>query len=540
MIDGGTSFDPISCFALSSTETAGYLTETPASTQSMSPVFPLTPVASENSLVKQHDDIGLRAILFAEFNNVHGPMVAYQWPENFIPRTDSAKERLETTKDMGLYGTFLIPHEALSGHLCSWTHGRYTFLTCPVTYEDPKYFRNQYRTNLIFAFDSHAQIKPFHSVIRRVSQSFQMLERDFEWVSRQSKTATLTRGDAPTDTPSRSDKSGDKNGIGAPSELLGKSRPSVVSLEDALLQTPVPAAGAEDAAPAGGQQAAAGDDCGASMGPIADMPSISQVLKEVGEGLCNNNEAVIELGRGEILTYKYFPPIPCPPEVQPWDVPVQLHTPENTGEWDLALQMIIPRVDGRRTVAAIAHLLDMPVQACCYAVRHLVYYGFVRTIDVFQYSNIYTLIPRTFAHFCGQRVRDPNVLRYVSRDPTDPIAIVPLIQFYQVFGAHSQDSYAFALDVPGALDEFKRVETVVRLFGEQHGSSGGMWRGAERGERKLGKWRSEWRDEVQKKLSVRHAGMSTCAPPCTPCHLPLTSTCHSGLRRSERLPPQGA
>ena len=451
-----------------------------------------TPVDSADlpvweSLRPEERGLGLKAILFAEFHNVHGPIVASQWPEEFLPQTDSAKERLETTKDMGLYGTFLIPHEALSGHLCTWSHGRHTFLTCPVTYEDPKYFRNQYRTNLIFVFESTALVQPFHSVIRRVSQSFQVLERDFEWVSRQSKTSTLH-------------KKGDTAGQKAAAQPT-ESTPSA-QRDDAVLDAEAESQHCADVdEPLVKSGSTHVDDV---VGDAGDMPSIGQVLRQIGEGLNTNHEAVIEMGRGEVLTFKYFPPIADPPEVHPWQVPVvvSVPSPEDVSEWDLALKMIVPRVNDKTTVAVLAHILGMPVQSCCFAVRHLVYYGYVKMIDVFQYSNIYRLFPNAFAPFSVSKI-DQSALVYCSKDPADPISPVALINFFQAFGAQADDKvFKEGWGGGGALREFKRVETVLMCFDDKY--VGGAYSASER---KLDKWRNEWRSDTAKKLSVSHAGM---------------------------------
>eukprot|EP01064_Diplonema_japonicum_P018211 TRINITY_DN2689_c0_g1_i4.p1 TRINITY_DN2689_c0_g1~~TRINITY_DN2689_c0_g1_i4.p1 ORF type:complete len:484 (+),score=135.32 TRINITY_DN2689_c0_g1_i4:722-2173(+) len=445
--------------------------------------------------------IALEAILFAEFDNVHGPVIAHQWPLDFIPQGDCARDRMETAQDLGLYGTYLIPHEALSGHISTWTHGLHTFLSYPTTFQDPKYFRNVYRSNLIFVFPSTGSDHvAYHSVIRRVSQAFQMLERDFEWVSRQSRTATLapkTRDPPDMPTPNKEVKR-DEEGLG-----------SSTSYEDMM---------AVDEEPRG----------------VVDMLSITDVLQLLVDGLNERNEVVIPFDKnGVILTFKVFARIPDPVEVNTWDVPILLHKPsqDEISDWDLSLQMIVPILSdqrfGNRTVAVIAHALSMSPATCCFAVRHLVYFGYVRTIDIFQYSNYYTLVPHSFAVLASGTV-DSYALRFVSCDASDPVSQVSLTNFYQSFGMnplhnpvyHRHGAHCDTTRSSG----YKRVQEVLQYLDD--GIQGGQVAGrVDRAERRFERWRTEWKTDLKERLSVRHASMA---------HQTLDP--HSCVRRALRLP----
>eukprot|EP01063_Lacrimia_lanifica_P015773 TRINITY_DN22438_c0_g1_i1.p2 TRINITY_DN22438_c0_g1~~TRINITY_DN22438_c0_g1_i1.p2 ORF type:complete len:611 (+),score=238.83 TRINITY_DN22438_c0_g1_i1:93-1925(+) len=471
----------------------------------MSPLYSLSPAlfgsitsAGGVSSTSPEDDpstpppgLGLKAILFAEFDNIHGPQVVHQWPENFV-----SDQPGNTAKEIGLYGTYLIPHEALSGHVCVWTHGTWTYLTYPETFEDAKFFRNQYRTNLIFVFDAgRVEIEPFRSIIRRVSQAFQILERDFEWLSRQSKTAPLKAARTDADIPPTPNR-------GTAAGAAGAAVP-----EDAAAAAAGPAPTEADAAAAEDAEAPAA----APSSSIGDMPPITTVLRRLVEGLNTNHEAVVDFGvnNGVILSFKYFSPMPAPPEIDPWDVPVLIHLPsdDDISEMDLALQWILPRIDNVRSVAVIANVLGMPVASCCVAVRHLAYHGIIKVIDIFQNSNIYTLAPSPFAAFSTTVAGTPLdwTCRYCSRDVNDPISLVALLSFFQAFGCQPLDPGARS---DAGLAGLKRVEAVLRYFDDLPGANAVYTgrHGAGASEKaKLEKFRSEWRDELRKKLSVRHA-----------------------------------
>ena len=424
---------------------------------------PVTPIEKESRVSSK-----IQAMLFAEFDNINGPVVAHQWPTDFIGSLEEAKE-------MGLYGTYLIPHEALSGHICTWAHGQRTFLTYPVTYENPKYFRNQYRTNLIFVFEVGIDIKPYKNVIKRISQALQTLEKDCEWVSRQSRSTVLSNGKNDKDT-------------------------NAIPHTDSDSSTAV-----------------------SSTTIKSEQMHMLRLFQLIVEGLNTRNQAVVKINPGCILAFKYFPQVPDPPKVNAWDVPMIVSLPcvVEMEAWDLALQMIVPLVDNRSTVASYASALDIPIERCCLAVRHLVYVGFVILVDVFQYSNLYTLVPDVFAQYCNsvsQTDKPDNVLslKYVSRQSEDPISMSALIRFYQGFAVDVSNNNHHDAQVgivgarglhlyrqPEVPAPFKRVDVILKSIENQLTIRQSMTQ--ERSERKLQKWRSDWREEVQRRLYPRHA-----------------------------------
>lgn len=66
----------------------------------------------------------------------------------------------------------------------------------------------------------------------------------------------------------------------------------------------------------------------------------------------------------------------------------------NTAEWDLALQQIVPFIDGVKYVKRISLEADVEIAIVKKCVRQLLYYGCVTMIDIFLHSNIYAITPR--------------------------------------------------------------------------------------------------------------------------------------------------
>jgi len=93
---------------------------------------------------------------------------------------------------------------------------------------------------------------------------------------------------------------------------------------------------------------------------------------------------------GEMVSLKIFPRYPLPPTVDSHAVPVVLVALE-TKQWDLTLVRILPFVNGINTVSKISLLADVDINLVKLALQHLIYYGTVKLIDIFQFSNVYAV-----------------------------------------------------------------------------------------------------------------------------------------------------
>ena len=97
--------------------------------------------------------------------------------------------------------------------------------------------------------------------------------------------------------------------------------------------------------------------------------------------------------------------------VEHWEVPVLLARPRDLldvgrhdrrrrwyagGEtWDLAVQQVMPHVDGIRNVKQVAKASHVDVDIVARSLRVLRHFGCLAVIDTFQYGNVYRATPRT-------------------------------------------------------------------------------------------------------------------------------------------------
>jgi len=120
--------------------------------------------------------------------------------------------------------------------------------------------------------------------------------------------------------------------------------------------------------------------------------SIEQILPQIHKLLTEEGEASILLDEANTLYLKLFPQLSPPPEILSHQVPIQIRDLSSLvkeEEWDLTLQQIIPFIDGVNHVKRITQMTGTNIELVKKCLQHLYYYGLIKIIDIFQYSNIY-------------------------------------------------------------------------------------------------------------------------------------------------------
>ncbi|KZT70125.1 NPR2-domain-containing protein [Daedalea quercina L-15889] len=122
-------------------------------------------------------------------------------------------------------------------------------------------------------------------------------------------------------------------------------------------------------------------------------PSIHAVLEQLYEDLNSYSETSIPLDKFNSIELKIFPFYPNPPQVKDWMVPLTLIDIRKRIEpnWDLTMVKVCQFIDGTNHVSRIARLAECDLDLTRQAIAHLLYYQVIMMIDIFQYSNMYTL-----------------------------------------------------------------------------------------------------------------------------------------------------
>ncbi len=119
--------------------------------------------------------------------------------------------------------------------------------------------------------------------------------------------------------------------------------------------------------------------------------SIFNITAQVLEDLNNYCECMIPIDDSNWINIKLFPTLPAPPPVYAFQVPlctVQMEMLIDVN-WDLTMQKIIPYIDGINSVKRISELADADFPLTRKCIEHLLYYGCIIMIDIFQFANSY-------------------------------------------------------------------------------------------------------------------------------------------------------
>ncbi|KAH7889428.1 nitrogen permease regulator 2-domain-containing protein [Phlebopus sp. FC_14] len=122
-------------------------------------------------------------------------------------------------------------------------------------------------------------------------------------------------------------------------------------------------------------------------------PAIHAILEQLYEDLNSYSETSIPIDAFNSIELKIFPFYPNPPHVRDWQVPLALINLSKRMEdnWDLTMKKVCTHINGVDHVSRIAQLADCDLELTRQAIAHLLYYQVIMTIDIFQYSNMYTL-----------------------------------------------------------------------------------------------------------------------------------------------------
>ncbi|KAF9483818.1 NPR2-domain-containing protein [Pholiota conissans] len=122
-------------------------------------------------------------------------------------------------------------------------------------------------------------------------------------------------------------------------------------------------------------------------------PAVHAILEQLYEDLNSYSETSISIDHFNSVELKIFPFYPNPPPLDDWMVPLALInlTKRIEDNWDLTIQKVCKHINGVNHVTRIAHLADCDISLTRQAISHLLYYQVIMMIDIFQYSNMYTL-----------------------------------------------------------------------------------------------------------------------------------------------------
>ncbi|KDQ17467.1 hypothetical protein BOTBODRAFT_105417, partial [Botryobasidium botryosum FD-172 SS1] len=173
-----------------------------------------------------------------------------------------------------------------------------------------------------------------------------------------------------------------------------------------------------------------------------------QIIEQLYEDLNSYSETSIYIDGFNSLELKIFPFYPNPPEVDDWQVPIALLNLERRRDrnWDLAITKVCPHINGVNHVRKIAELADVSPEATRLCMQHLLFYQCIMMVDIFQFSNMYTLTPS---------------IRWLADDPS----VIEECGIYVTYPGHDLPSF------PRLLHLYTRLKPgkTVHMWEEENG-----------------------------------------------------------------------
>jgi hypothetical protein len=159
--------------------------------------------------------------------------------------------------------------------------------------------------------------------------------------------------------------------------------------------------------------------------------SLTNSLAQIMEDLNSYHECQIMVDDVNTLDLKLFPIHKQPPIVYDYQVPifvsdVKAHVEKH---WDLTIQKVIPFIDGISCIDLISRKSKLDPNYTRLAIQHLLYYGCIQLVDVFQFGNVYATTNELNKLIVQQELQK-QCLSFVSRMNRQPPSLGVVVTLY--------------------------------------------------------------------------------------------------------------
>ncbi|KAG0226887.1 Nitrogen permease regulator 2 [Actinomortierella wolfii] len=417
----------------------------------------------------------LLSIFYCTFHPTQGPKVLYEVPEGSIMSKNPLVE-FDTISE------FLIPKVELCSKLVTISTPSCKVLGFPINLEHKKFQRNALMFNLVFVFDKDADLSSYEPVVRKMARVLKALEKECEFLSRQTRQAMMDSGTTttsaigtvssstqsspppasnPTNTSAPSATTGGNSELSSslsataaqivlanqetsqggasdsnsPSQPTSSSTPAAAGSLSPALSTTSTVVGpsvtastypeqqsAETTVTAAASSTHAQEPSGSGAVPsppttlqrigsapkvpsqtdsstneqqqsndCEGMMSMQNLIEQLLEDLNSYCECQIPVDSANTINLKLFPTYPNPATVYDYQVPIATVNLDTLSDvsWDMTMQRIIGYINGVNSVKRIAEYADVDAALVRMCMEHLLYYGCIIMVDLFQFRNIY-------------------------------------------------------------------------------------------------------------------------------------------------------
>ncbi|KNC99135.1 nitrogen permease regulating protein NPR2 [Spizellomyces punctatus DAOM BR117] len=159
--------------------------------------------------------------------------------------------------------------------------------------------------------------------------------------------------------------------------------------------------------------------------------AILNIMEQLLEDLNSYSECQIPINDANMINIKLFPKYPDPPPVHDYQVPVLIVDLEKVMDkyWDMTMRRIVPHINGVHFVRKIAEIADVDVTLVRIAIQHLLYYGCVKLVDIFQFGNVYAIRP-SISYLLRSPESQAECVQFVAQPESSPPAFALLFSLY--------------------------------------------------------------------------------------------------------------
>ncbi|KAI8603722.1 nitrogen permease regulator 2 [Dissophora ornata] len=120
---------------------------------------------------------------------------------------------------------------------------------------------------------------------------------------------------------------------------------------------------------------------------------MQNLIEQLIEDLNSYCECQIPIDSANTINLKLFPTYPNPAPVYDYQVPISTVNLEALTDvnWDMTMQRITGYINGVNSVKRIAEYADVDTGLARMCMQHLLYYGCIIMVDLFQFKNIYAV-----------------------------------------------------------------------------------------------------------------------------------------------------
>ncbi|KAI8841351.1 nitrogen permease regulator 2 [Chytridium lagenaria] len=176
--------------------------------------------------------------------------------------------------------------------------------------------------------------------------------------------------------------------------------------------------------------------------------NILNIMEQLIQDLNTYFECQIPINDANMINLKLLPVFSNPEPVRDWQVPVALVNIEKVMDkyWDMTIRRIVPFINGVFYVKKIAEVADVETDLVRIAIQHLLYFGCVKLVDIFKFSNVYA-INHSLNGFLESHELQSECLQFVSKRDLE----LPPPSFAYVFRLYC--SFKHGLTVKEWVDE---------------------------------------------------------------------------------------